>query len=150
MSSPVQPDFDISERRLQRWASEPHADPSAAVALADVEEGELRDPVPDMQRNDADPDETPVGERADRSSSCRQIPLALLDLVRHRVLAVSLGLPRPRTEVPGDHIEQRASAQLYAGADLRHTHDRPSGRRIARPACAPLGARGIRQRLGRP
>jgi hypothetical protein len=34
MSSPVQPDFDISERRLQRWASEPHADPSAAVLAA--------------------------------------------------------------------------------------------------------------------
>ena len=34
MSSPVQPDFDSSERRLTRWANEPHADPSAAVLAA--------------------------------------------------------------------------------------------------------------------
>lgn len=34
MSSPVQPDFENSERRLPRWASEPHADPSAAVLAA--------------------------------------------------------------------------------------------------------------------
>src|ERR1700704_4261865 len=34
MSSPVQTDFDGSERRLPRWASEPHADPTAAVLAA--------------------------------------------------------------------------------------------------------------------
>jgi len=34
MSSPVQPDSDTGEGRLQRWASDPHADPSAAVLAA--------------------------------------------------------------------------------------------------------------------
>lgn len=93
-----------------------------------MEERELRNPVPDMRNDDADADETPVGERADGDSSRRQIPLAFLDLVGDRVLARSLGTPRPGTEVPGDRIELDAPldddrVDPLAPVDLAHAEE---------------------------
>jgi len=75
------------------------ADSPVSVAVAHVQERELRDAGPDLGRHEADPDETFVREGAQAERARREGPRALGALMRDRVLALPVAAPGRRAPV---------------------------------------------------
>src|SRR5262249_56902135 len=89
------------------------AEAPGLVAVAQVQEGELRDAGPDVGRDEPDPHDMLAVEGAHSERACREMPLALGPLMGDRVLALPLAAPGERAPV--------ALAFLQAGAAL-HVH----------------------------
>ena len=99
------PGVTVCARERLEFVGEMAADSAPAVAVAHVQVGQLRDARPDVGFHDPDPDEPPIREGDEPTSSGCEVALALRPLRGNGVLAIAFRGPGRGAEVARSLLE---------------------------------------------